>query len=634
MIRQLNGHLPASLHEISAPLDVQSWDAARRDVLRWAAVAQRDGGDLQAAADTLKKLSNIWPDEPSFWLELLVIRARFDPNVDIDMSACPASVKNYPAVTLFLCAQAHQAGDADQARELLDRIGPLDPVSARAFADLHQTVVETLKLRPALEALSATNMDLGQARADALEALETLVLIADTSEALRPFCRSVGFFNIYGFDHPASILIEAMENVRDRLSVSGLGVYLGLLIALRLDDRAETMARDLVARPEAPLSFEMLRAIVLLAARRADAELENEALRRAERLSVDDPVRHAELHQRARSLGLDRPLRVFIGLFGQMRDPDQVIPALVEHLQQSLAPSGAEIRFGLATWPQTGFRPLSLDDSAGFFQQVVPPPLRPMLSDQHGADGHRLRAVWPEVVDALMDWSGSQTARTPDIETLEGLLPQGSRIALGNEDAVRQCVDQMPPATRSLAREQINQLKMWSRIADLGPLARAFEVEDARPFDCCILVRCDLVNLKGSPSALAARSASAHGRTIVFHDYDAHAEFIEGSGDRYMVASRSAAEVLFAGFDHYIESLQTDDQPLRERVPCHEGVQSLLFVSGLTPEPVWAMGYEIHRSAAPRQTLAAALRSEIEASRGTSRHDEATAALAALESVR
>lgn len=602
-------------------------------MLRWAAVAQRDGGDLKAAIDSLTELSRIWPEEPSFWLELLVIRERFDPNVDIDMSRCPDSVKAYPAVALFLCSHAVRSGDVDQARRLLDGVGPLDPVSARAFADLHQKLVETLKLRPALEGLSKTDVAPELARATALEALETLVLIADGSEALRPFCRAVGFFNIHGFEQPASSLIEAMENVRDRLSLSGLGVYLGLLIALRLDDRAEIMARDLMERPEVSLSWETLRAIVLLAARRADADLEHKALRRAQTLSVDDPVRHAELTQRARSLRLDRPLRVFIGLFGQMRDPDQVIPALVEHFQQSFASSGSEIRFGLATWPQTGFRPLSMDDSAGFFQQVVPPPVRPVLSDQYGADGHRLRAVWPDMVDALMDWSGSQTARTPDIETLEGLLPKGSKIALGDEDAVRRCVDQTPPATRGLARDQINQLKMWSRISSLRPLVQAFESEDQREFDSCILVRCDLVNLKGSLSALAARSASAQGEAFVFHDYDAHAEFIEGSGDRYMVASRSAAEVLFSGFDHYVESLQTDHQPLRERVLCHEGVQSLLFVNGLTPEPVWAMGYEIHRSAAPRQKLAAALRRELKASRGTARHDDAKLALAALENL-
>lgn len=626
-----SGFLSPAEHDLADPA---SWSSTQRDQLRWAIVAERDKAGVRNAAEMLFELTTIWPDEPVFWLELLVIREMSDPAAPpIDISACPESVKHHPAIALFLSLEASRNGDYGTARVFLGRVNELDDISARAFAGLHRSLVETMILRPALKAMSSSDLEEMQtaARNEAVVAMSDLIRIADKTNDLREFARAAGFFNVYEIDQPIAILSEAFDKASSQLSSSGMGVYIGLLTALRLDDQALAVARELLDRKAFSLSAETLRAVALLAARSGDFALEHRALRRAQQEPQGSAIRQTELAMRARALGLDRPMRVFIGMFGQMREPEFTIPALVEHFQRDFPTTEAELRFGLATWPQSGFRPLSLDDSAGFFQQAVPPSLRPLLSEQNGTNGHRLKQAWPKLVDAMMNWSASQQPQTPDITKLEALLPAGSKVVRGDEVEIRQRAEQTPSMSRDFSLSQINQLKMWSRISALGSITEDFEKQEQTKFDCCILVRCDLTSLHGSLYPLASKAASAVSRSTVFHDYDAHAEFIEGSGDRYIVSSRSAADILFSGFEYYFQALENlEGSPLAERVVCHEGVQSLLFVNGLTPEPVWAMGYEIHRPPVPSAILESALMKELEECRHEDRRRDLMAALETL----
>lgn len=604
----------------------EAWSDAEIDRLRWSLVGWRDEGYVDEAVQGLLEAGRRWPRHPQFLLELLVIRS-MRPGLDLSeaLSRWPAETLDHPEVALFLGLEAAAQGQLDEARKRLEQLDGVDAKRLAPFRGQYIELLELVGLEPAraayAEAARSSSDPLSTPEAAALISVLTELLVhADGMGGLVNLTRALMYFG--KLDAPAvqHVVQTAMEQARPRLSLDGKVVHLELILATYVDGiRALPLVRELMAAEATRGSARFARVASVVAARLKDGALEREVLARftppAQAASPLEAAQIAEVEGRRRARKLDRPLRIFVGLFGQMREPEAVLPQSIEAVRAAFADTGhgpVELHFALSTWPRTGGRGLTLDDATGFFAQAAPLEARPLLTSRNGATGHALAARMPHLVSTLVDHSTRRSARDTTPEELAGYLPQGARVVTTPEAEVEAPVR---PGLARIGRENsatMNQFKMWSRIAALGDALKAHEAEQGRPMDLCLLMRCDLARVKGSLTEAAARAASPWDASTVFYDYDPHAEFIEGAGDRYMLGARDAMASLMGGYDHYLAAVRAEPlDPLASRLTAHECVQSLIVLHGLTPFPVWALGYELHRGTPPAARVAEALAADL-----------------------
>jgi len=220
------------------------------------------------------------------------------------------------------------------------------------------------------------------------------------------------------------------------------------------------------------------------------------------------------------------------------------------------------------------------------------------------------------------------------IEALQALLPNGASIVVDSEDHLEQEVrDALAKGNRPDGWNNINQFKMWSRIAGLKSAIDAQEMRLGRQVDACLFYRCDIPSVGGDIEDLICRVASLYEDNIVYNDYDPHANYIDGIGDRIIVLSRKAADALFGGLDHFLAVWGGDSAPeLAIRIGCHEGPQSVLFANGLSAIPV-PLQFYIHRPKAPVAPLIPALEADLAQSTDPAVRTALEAALAHLQNL-
>ncbi|MFN3352198.1 MAG: hypothetical protein ACK4Z5_01210 [Brevundimonas sp.] len=459
---------------------------------------------------------------------------------------------------------------------------------------------------------------------------------ADRRGGLDHLVRGVAYLNSMAIPMSLHIAMAALERARRRMSFEGKVVELELLLATYLDgDRFKALVRDLLADDASRRSARFARVVAIAAARQKDGALERQILARF--VAPDRPHSQweaavvAEVEGRRRARRLDRPARVFVGLFGQLRDPEVVLPKLVSAIQTAFADQrygDFDLHFGISTWPRTGGRTLKLEDMAGFYAQAAPPAVRPLLTSDQGANGHALAARTPNLIAALIHHSVTRASRDVTMDEIAGYLPDGADIIVTPEEDVEV---EVRPGLARVGRDDMatmNQCKMWSRI---GALKAAMEAQEARIgglMDVVLLIRADLRVTEGSLTDLAARAMSPWENSSIFYDYDPHAEFVGGAGDRYMLGARDSIAELLSGYEHYLNAIRSEPPAaLAERLVAHVGVQSLMVRGGLTPAPVWALWKEIHRGVASEHAVAEALRSDLAVTRDTILSDAIAAAL-------
>lgn len=635
-----------SLLAIGALADGDSiaWSAVERDRLRWKLVQWRDEGRRDDAIAALQLAARQWPEDPIFLLELLVLQlATPDLDLQAELESASGDCLSHPEIALILGHKALVAGDLDRARMSLDAIGDLPRERMTPFAGLYRDLLYRAGLEPARSryaaAAQAAPAPLETAEAaDLIEVLAWVMIHADRYENLFDVARAVMYFETLEAPLSQHIVLRAIKLAAPRLSIDGKALRLQLMGATYGPAETLPIIRHLLDQEASRTSTRFTRTASVIAARSKDGALEREILCRFtpanDYLTGLEAAQAAEIFARRKALGLEEPLEIFVGFFGQMREPEAVLPLAVTAIQDAFSEpryGHANLHFALSTWPRTGGRAISLDDATGFFAQAAPSEVRGLLTSRFGASGHGLATRLPNLVTALIDHSVRKSAREASLSELLSYLPSGAIVTTNPEAQIEQEV------RRSLARigrnhpATINQLKMWSRIGALREPLLAHETRLGRPVDVCLLIRCDLANVKGSLGELAARAASPYEETSIFYDYDPHAEFIDGSGDRYMLGSRQSIEPLLGGYAHYLDVVQTEPTgPLSERIEAHSGVQSLIVLNGLTPSPVWALGYELHRGAPSAASLATALKADHDSAADPDIRNEIAAVLSLL----
>lgn len=610
------------------PEQTNLWSHTDQDELRWKLVSQRDQGNLDIAFSGLKIAAKIWPSNPIFILELLVLRVHgWRTEIDDLARSAPEDVRYDPQIAIHLAFDAAKAGRLDEARTHLSHTLGTSPAILRPFSAIHAQALHLAVLEPAknayLKAQDQTDFDvlLSTEASTLIDALAEMILQSDRLGDLTPSLRGIVFQNIYGLPHVQSLTLEALRRIDHRLSLSGKVARLALLEAFRLPD-ALTLAKQILDDDASRSNAHFARVGSTLAVRARNGALERSILNRfalapGSTTSID-LARAAEVNLRRHAVKADRPLEIFVGLFGQMRDPEFIIPKLVSSIQASFSASTAgpfNLSFGLSSWSNTGHRALTLDDAAGFFSQASPPPLAELFHERFGANGHQLALTYPHLTTALIAYVTSRSPREPSPTELTSYLPKGSEFIVEAEGPVEENIrGHLNRGSTQDAWRHINQFKMWSRISRLSLPITKFEKKMGKPFDACLFMRCDLSDVTGNIGDTVAQASSVYDANTVYYDYDPHAEYIEGAGDRYITSSREAMETILQGYAQYLRIHEFDgpDTPLRQRMTAHEGLQSLIYRRGLTPQPVWDLHYSIHRGAPPAATLVPALVADLQ----------------------
>jgi len=598
-------------------VDPASWTSEELDRLRWTLVAHRDSGHPREALSALVSAARLWPSEQSFVIECFVLLEQ--RSVINDLQAAELAVRTapevleHPAVKLFLALREAQDGGlqataAFDALSAPERTGAVDPF-ARQMAELGEFAL----LSPELTTPRDFTTKQGADRFSRQLAWRFLAL--DRAGSLDDQVRRIAFENTLGAPHPVSRVLEALKSVYSRLSLEGQTTVIHLLVSVgELDDARSRILAGINAGQHLRSLF-FAKAASLYAMRANDTVLERRILTTIPSLPAEasdlDKARHLEVMQRRKAISADRPLSIFVGFFGQCRAPEDILRATIRRLQGDFgrAQEGPfELHFGLSTWKISGVRALELSHPTDFFREILPDTLQTIIEPRLGRLGLDLHDHLPNTVDACKLFTSEQASRDITPNTLNDLFPPGS-VVIDDETIIEGDVRKSAGLPDQTPAPHINQFKMWSRIAGLQKAVEQHEQRMEQRMDVCIFLRSDLVYRDGALPALASRVARPHENDAVFCDQDWHAQFIEGAGDRCLVASRTGANALFQCYDYLLDATSNDSShaAARHRFGAHQALQAYLYGRGFSVMPTFTTDAEIYRPKMPLQRAISAL---------------------------
>jgi len=615
-----------------------------RDALRWMFVHWRDAGHFGDALAAFQQSSRIWPNDPVFAIEILVLErehpALLETEVQALLQRMSPLVRSSCVVDLLLARRSGRLGDWEQAfrglKRVLDRP---DPAIRNYFQDLHALAVSVFAGWSDVQAGGADR----QAPLDVSPTLDAYLLAVDQVGALDDILRSITYLNVFGLDDPVNQVLASLGRIQTSLGVEGLGGLIMLLLSRHRQHQAREVVEAGLADPASLRSPLFVKAAVGCAIAQRDALLERTLLSGfavAEGDGQTHPVtraRVAEIMARRRSVMADRPLRVFVGLFGQSRAAGQTIPQTIDKVIRAFdaATVGAfEVSFGMATWLRPGHRVLDISHPTAFFLEVVPVALHPLFMDERGLPPTATARLYPNLVHGMIEYTRAQCQVPVTVEDLSDLFPADrATILVDDEDEVEAEARRALEAGGHMGRvDHLNQYKMWSRISRLRDALEQEAARQGAPFDACVLMRSDLQYEGGDLANIVCRAVSAFEADRVFCDNDPHAEFIEGLGDRYLIASAANADILFDGYRYKLNLASSvgDEAAGRQRMAGHELLHRILFERGRTPSPLTGIHYLLRREQIPAMPLIEALRRDLDGVADAEARSRVMAAIASL----
>lgn len=230
---------------------------------------------------------------------------------------------------------------------------------------------------------------------------------------------------------------------------------------------------------------------------------------------------------------------LFVGFFGQLRFPDETMPKISMALRSEFP--NAKISFAVSTWDLSGVRELEDEHRVHFATEQLPAEFLTFCTDKEIADVQQFSHFFPEVTRMLRARGrGAQEVSGALLNSLCG-APVYSRI---DNDAVFMTTTGAVLSQAYKDRNiMLNQGRMWNRISRFDGLINDVERE-CGPVTDVVLIRSDLM-LNGSLSAALGSAPDGFLEKGVLVDYDAHAKYINGIGDRIFISGREAAQRLF-----------------------------------------------------------------------------------------
>lgn len=256
---------------------------------------------------------------------------------------------------------------------------------------------------------------------------------------------------------------------------------------------------------------------------------------------------------------------LFIGVFGQMRDPRGSFSRIMQYLHndtQHWRNEGKRVSIGISTWDQTGQKKIEDGSPASEFIHRLPAPLTRILSTFAIHTLADLRNRLPHTAEAIQQASYSNEQVSPelilDIAKENGFDPKDIFINISTENHY---LDEIGREFRNFYKNAgsgvENQARMWHRIAALYDLARQATEASGMPIGTMALVRPDvlfehssLINLARETAALTLEGPAA------VCDFDPQAYWIEGVGDRYFAGSACAVARAFDAKDLILQIIR------------------------------------------------------------------------------
>jgi len=605
---------------------------------RWGAQLLRglrchdDRANVATRVSTWLALCSLWPDNMDYLSGALTFGHSLPFALPSIVALArqgvehPSSNRQVRLAAACLLLRSSDEASATKLRASLPGPSGLDPPFGAHFKEL-----DAVLLLRAARAKTADAADVARAEAALLAFYRQAAADNDLAAAVG----EIAVWNRYRIDGIERLSHAALAQLWPELDLGSATAALSYFNAIGSQAEARAVVDAWLTRPGASEAPAFCRAACAVAIKQRDRELENELLQSfspaATAHSDLEVARIGELTSRRASLPVQSPFgrsakrpRVFVGLFGQLRHYQHVLPALVDYVRKDLAAERQgqktpEVVFALASWQHTGERVTRPEESTDlFFYPLLPPELVNVLrSTAYTID--QAKQVFPNIVSFAVARQHS-TSEVALAEALQGILGGNSHVMLDDEtiveaealsldiDSYQSCY---PEGQR---RELINQLKMWSRVRRLAQMAADIERDGGQPFDACILIRPDLRILRGTFRPLLEACMQPGNADMVFSDNGLENEYFEGAGESYYVSSRQGLTMLGRCHERLQHALRPSMSPPyhRARRSAHAVVSSLIFSSGFSQQPHKKPLYVIDRQTFPLRDFVPAIARDAE----------------------
>lgn len=256
---------------------------------------------------------------------------------------------------------------------------------------------------------------------------------------------------------------------------------------------------------------------------------------------------------------------LFIGIFGQMRDPIGNFSRIMQYLHndtQNWRNKGKRVSIGISTWDQTGQKKIEDGSPVSEFIHRLPESVQHLLRSNPIHTLADLRKLLPHTAEAIQKASYSnETISSELILQIAQECGFSEKDIFINISTENNYMDEIGREFRNFYKNAgsgvENQARMWHRINGLYNLARQATESAGTAISAMALLRPDVLFEHSSITDLACKTASLSiERPVVVCDFDPQACWIEGVGDRYFAGSPRAVARAFDAKDLILQIIR------------------------------------------------------------------------------
>lgn len=331
--------------------------------------------------------------------------------------------------------------------------------------------------------------------------------------------------------------------------------------------------------------------------REIDIRISNERL--AERLDHHDHV--------------ERQPHLLVAFFGQMRFPSFTLPEIRTWVEDNFEDTGdgAVITYGVSTWRELGSKILLPEDGFDYMINYFPDAVIGALKEMPLLRVSDAVNYFPGFSKLLLEFLPSVSGQV-DRNEIKSLLKGDVYFDLNDEASFWSDVGASISDFARGERQILNQGRMIDRIGSVRDIIEQVE-RDKIPITHVLFIRPDLYKLSGRIRPYF--DMFRHKRNWLVADQDVIAQFIEGVGDRYFLADRTAAthvlQMKDRVRDNFCEVPRND--LFCSRLSAHQMLGATLFENSIEVRtvPRSDIGWEVYRGDFKADDALAALEDDV-----------------------
>ncbi|CAM3022836.1 hypothetical protein JHFBIEKO_3123 [Methylobacterium mesophilicum] len=435
-----------------------------------------------------------------------------------------------------------------------------------------------------------------------------------------------------------SSLAAVVEKARFKTSVEGFAIAYFFLVSFGFNAQAEMLEKNHSDLPKAylhplyikgKLSPQPLSAASPPPHRIAPINREYSALiwawRDAELEKIEIGTRLALQDREFSPSTRDLPSKPYllVALFGQMRFPEATLPGLRDWILNDFSTHAPEvdITFAVSTWHETGGKVFLPDDHIDTIGGFLSAEIIELLKSLGCCTISDVKVHCPRVASKILDQK--QTKDLIDEREIALHFPGETYFDVRSEASYMRALGQVISDASDGNKMLMNQGRMIARIGSVGQILAKLDRSRSTPTHV-LFIRPDLCNVSGSLASIFQQMRGRVNWSVV--DQDAYAQVVEGVGDRFILADRSAANRI-SEIEAYTRQIFYDENPenklRRKRLEPHQMLRSLLFEASVDVFTVsrHIVGWNLFRGAVNQETILAELRTDISLMADSSRKE-------------